>query len=80
MKTVNLLPLSKAKIGKNYSVISIRLNKSEKKRMLDLGIIPKTNIKILQKSPMGDPIAYFIRGTVIALREEYTRKIIVKEV
>lgn len=80
MKTVNVLPLSKAKVGKNYSVISIRLNKYEKKRILDLGIIPKTHIKVLQKSPMGDPIAYFIRGTVIALREEYTKKIIVKEV
>ena len=74
MKTVNMLPLNKAEIGKIYSVISIRLSESEKKRMLDLGIIPKTNIKILQKSPMGDPIAYFIRGTVIALREEYTKK------
>lgn len=80
MKTVTVLPLNKAILGKNYQVVSIRLDMSERKRILDLGLIPKTNIKVVQISPLGDPIAYFIRGTVIALREECTKNIIVKEV
>ena len=46
--------------------------------MLDLGIINNTNIEVLQKSPYGDPTAYFIRGAVIALRDEDAKKIIVK--
>lgn len=80
MKTTSVLPLNKARSGNYYKVLSVRLNKSERKRIFDLGFIPETIIKVIQKSPLGDPTAYSIRGTIIALREECTRKIIVKEV
>lgn len=38
--------------------------------MLDLGIIKDTEIAALTKSPSGDPVAYLIRGAVIAIRKE----------
>lgn len=41
---------------------------SMRRRLLDLGLIEGTCITCLQKSPSGDPTAYFVRGTVIALR------------
>lgn len=41
-----------------------------KRRFLDLGIVPNTKIKVLYESPFKDPKAYFIRGAVIALRNE----------
>lgn len=41
-----------------------------RRRLQDLGIIEGTPITCLQKSPAGDPIAYFIRGAAIALRRE----------
>ena len=34
----------------------------------DLGLIENTRVVCLGRSPMGDPSAYLIRGTVIALR------------
>ena len=34
----------------------------------DLGLIENTHVVCLGRSPMGDPSAYLIRGTVIALR------------
>jgi len=80
MKATSIMPLSKASPGCSYSVISIRLNKSDRRRILDLGLIPNTVIKVLQRSPLGDPVAYFIRGSVIALRSECTKRIIVKKV
>lgn len=49
-----------------------------RQRFLDLGIIKGTKIKVIQKSPLSDPIAYLIRGTMIALRKESAKKIIVK--
>lgn len=64
--------------GTKCKVASIMSTGSDRRRMLDLGIIQNTNIEILQKSPYGDPTAYFIRGAVIALRDEDAKKIIVK--
>lgn len=38
------------------------------KRLLALGFIPGTTVSCLFSAPSGNPKAYFIRGTVIALR------------
>jgi ferrous iron transport protein A len=51
-----------------------------RRRLLDLGLINNTLIEVLHKSPFGDPIAYFIRGTVIALRQEITSLILIEKV
>ena len=35
---------------------------------MDLGLVPGTRIQALRQSPGGDPVAFNIRGAVIALR------------
>ncbi|MCP5055070.1 MAG: hypothetical protein GY940_48340 [bacterium] len=55
--------------------LSAGLRGLERRRMMDLGIIPGTVIDVEMKSPGGDPTAYRIRGAVIALRKEQTRLI-----
>lgn len=49
-----------------------------RRRMLDLGIIKGTKIIPVFKSPSGDPIAYEIRKTLIALRKEDSSNIILQ--
>lgn len=80
MKYNIILPLSKANVGEKYEILSVRLDDYFRRRIYDLGLIPNSIVKILQKSPFEDPVAYFIRGTVIALRQECTSKIIVKKI
>lgn len=46
-----------------------------RRRMLDLGIVKGTNIIPVLKSPFGDPIAFEIRGSIIALRKEISEQI-----
>ncbi|MCP5099172.1 MAG: ferrous iron transport protein A [Chloroflexi bacterium] len=43
---------------------------AERRRFMDLGILPGTKIAAEMRSPSGDPTAYRIRGAVIALRTE----------
>lgn len=40
------------------------------KRLRDLGVCEGESIKCVMKSPLGDPSAYLIKGSVIALRRE----------
>lgn len=80
MKNKSLIPLSKTLEGNFCEIKTINLNKHEKERLSDLGLIPGTIIKTLQKSPLGDPTCYFIRGSVIALRRESTEKIQIEKI
>jgi DtxR family Mn-dependent transcriptional regulator len=50
--------------------LSRRCRGAERRRMLDLGILPGTLIEAEMVSPSGDPTAYNIRDALIALRKE----------
>jgi DtxR family Mn-dependent transcriptional regulator len=43
---------------------------AERRRLLDLGFVAGTPVEVELVSPAGDPTAYRVRGTVIALRRE----------
>lgn len=71
------LPLNELNIGKSGIVVSLLSKGDERRRMLDLGLIKGTVVEAVQKSPSGDPVAYFIRGTLIAIRSEDAQKCLV---
>ncbi|MBE6904538.1 MAG: ferrous iron transport protein A [Ruminococcaceae bacterium] len=71
MNTLDKLP-----IGMSAYVKAIK-SSNQTRRLLDLGLVKGTIVTALQKSPCGDPIAYDIRGAVIALRKEDARQIII---
>ena len=73
------ITLNKLKLNTYAEVTGINCNEIDKRRFLDLGIIKGTKIRPVFKSPLGDPTAYEIRKTIIALREEDTEKIEVLE-
>jgi DtxR family Mn-dependent transcriptional regulator len=52
----------------------------ERRRLYDLGIIPGTEIGVELISPGGDPTAYRIRGSVIALRDDQAKLIRVEPI
>lgn len=62
--------LSELEKGNRALVIAINSSDSMRRRLQDLGLIKGTEVTCIQKSPLGDPVAFLIRGAVIALRCE----------
>ncbi|MEX2115684.1 MAG: FeoA domain-containing protein [Bacteroidota bacterium] len=50
----------------------------QRRRLMDLGIVPGTTIEAEMRSPGGDPTAYRIRGATIALRKEHADLVFVE--
>ena len=63
------------RLGQSARVVGTGFHGSEKRRMLDLGIVGGTRVRALHKSPCGDPVAYMIRGAVIAIRGDDAKNI-----
>ncbi len=72
------IPLNYLPLGRKAKVKILTSDSTNRRRLLDLGLISDTEVEALQKSPSGDPTAYHIRGTVIALRSEEASKIMVE--
>lgn len=67
--------LDKVELNQEVKIKSINCDGNIKRRILDLGMIEGTKIKPVFKSPLGDPTAYEVRGSLISLREEESKKI-----
>jgi FeoA domain. len=74
------MPLNHLPAGRKGRVRALTADGSSRRRMLDLGLIWDTEVEALQKSPSGDPVAYLVRGAVIALRSEEASKIIIEAI
>lgn len=70
IENLNQLPLNKSgKINK------IECGEGIKRRLLDMGLVKETEIMPILISPSGDPRAFLVRGTIIAIREEDAKNI-----
>ncbi len=67
--------LNSLNIGEKCVVRGLTSEGKERRRMLDLGLIQNTTVEAALKSPSGDPVAYYIRGALIALRSEDAAKV-----
>lgn len=70
--------LTDLKVGDTAKVVSIQPASLIRRRLQDIGLVEGTQIKCLHKSPAGDPVAFYIRGAVIALRNEDSVNILVQ--
>ena len=61
--------LASLQAGKSASVSALITPDPLRRRLLDLGFTPGTRVTRLFAAPGGDPLAYLVRSTVIALRK-----------
>lgn len=64
-----LLDLAPGEVGR-VTAISPACRGTQRRRLLDLGVVKGTLVEAELRSASGDPIAYRIRGALIALRRE----------
>ena len=69
------MTLNELKLNETGSIKAINCAYGIKRRLLDLGLIKDTKITPVFISPSGDPTAFEIRGSIIAIRVEDTRLI-----
>jgi ferrous iron transport protein A len=61
--------------GDLIRITHLDINGVMRRRLLDLGFVPGAIVEVLRKSPLGDPIAFRVSQTSIALRKEESIKI-----
>ena len=69
------MTLNDVPIAQQATVRELRSQGSIRRRLLDLGITPGTMNEPVHTSPSGSMRAYFVKGTMIALRDSESREI-----
>ena len=67
--------LDRFAIGRRVQITSVSGESDMRRRLMELGFTPGAEVIPLYRAASGDPTAYWIRGTVIALRADDAAKI-----
>ena len=67
--------LDQLKRGQSAIVTNLTCTGTNRRRLMDLGILPGTSLTVELISPLGDPIAYRVRESLIALRRSQAQEI-----
>ena len=73
------MTLRELEIGKSGMVLEVNGEKVLRRRLLEMGITPRTTVTVKKAAPMGDPIELLLRGYVLSLRLDDAEKITVEE-
>lgn len=60
--------LDKIRPGMGGIIQSVGGQGTLRRRLLDMGLTPKTKIQVTKIAPMGDPMELYLRGYVLTLR------------
>jgi len=62
-------------IGQDAVITAVGGQGALRCRLLDMGLIPKTTVRIDKIAPLGDPLELQVRGYALSLRKEDARNI-----
>ncbi|MEG0829633.1 MAG: FeoA domain-containing protein [Anaerovoracaceae bacterium] len=74
------MTLDKLLPGKEGYIVSVGGGGALRRRLLDLGLTPRTMVLVRKVAPLGDPIEIFLRGYELTLRIDEAKNIEIAEV
>ena len=75
MTEVFKMTLNELNIGESGIITLVGGEGALRRRLLDMGITPKTKVMVRKVAPMGDPIEIHLRGDELTIRIDDAKKI-----
>ena len=72
------MTLDKLPLGQEAVITAVGGEGALRCRLLDMGLIPKTRVRVEKIAPLGDPLELRVRGYSLSLRKEDARNITVE--
>lgn len=69
------MTLDKLPLGQEAVITAVGGEGALRCRLLDMGLIPKTRVRVEKVAPLGDPLELWVRRYSLSLRKEDAGKI-----
>ncbi|MDG6221804.1 MAG: ferrous iron transport protein A [Candidatus Bathyarchaeota archaeon] len=64
------LQLNKLEPGQKAIVVTVKGSGTIRRRIMDMGIVRGSKIKVIRRAPLGDPVEFEIRDYNLTLRKK----------
>jgi len=69
------MTLGDLKTGQSGKILKISVSGALKRRLMDMGVVPGTDVRVDKVAPLGDPIEIRIKSYALSLRLGEARQI-----
>lgn len=70
--------LAQLPIGRAAKIVQVKGQGALRRRLLDMGLTPRTEVMVRKVAPMGDPIEIQLRGYELTLRMDDANNIVIE--
>ena len=70
--------LKDLKVGESGVVVRVAGSGSVKQRMMDMGLVPGSQVTVVRVAPLGDPIEFTLKGYNLSLRKSEAKDIFIE--
>jgi len=67
-------------VGDGGVLMALDLPPGVQNHLMYMGFVPDAHVRVLHRSPMGDPTVYAVDGIEVALRRETAKAILVRKI
>lgn len=67
-------------VGSRAVVAEVQCDRTVRRRLLELGVLPGTSVEVMRRAPLGDPIELSLRGYRLSIRGDEAHGIVVLDV
>ena len=71
--------LSDAAVGTELTVQRVGGERSFRRRLMELGLVPGTRVELVGVAPLGDPLEFLVRGCSLSIRRAEASSVQVSE-
>jgi DtxR family Mn-dependent transcriptional regulator len=75
---VRQIPLHTLNTGQRGVVVRVGGKGPAKRRMMDMGLVPGSEVEVVRVAPLGDPIEFTVKGYSLSLRKSEAKAITVE--
>ncbi|WP_330654948.1 FeoA family protein [Anaerotignum sp. MSJ-24] len=75
-----MMTLDELEIGKSGVITAVNGEGALRRRLLDMGLTPRTKVMVRKVAPMGDPIEIHLRGYELTIRVDDAKDIEIERV
>lgn len=72
------MTLAQAKKNTPSRIVSIGGERSFRRRLMELGLVPGVEILLLNVAPMGDPLELLVRGSRLSIRRAEAAALVIE--
>jgi len=73
------MTLTNLPIGETAKILAVNGNNEITRRLMEMGVVPGVEVRIIKSAPFGDPLEVRLRGYHLAMRKSEADAIEVSE-